>query len=126
MPDTQASWLLLLMCASTRANFWLRMVTPEQTLQFAERHDAALWACLRAILGAPQALETAKITASFPLSLGGLGLTSAVRSRVAAYWSSWADCLKMIKDRHPVVAETIIEGIAHDQVPCFQAVRSCE
>ena len=32
----------------------------------------------------------------------------------------------MIKDRHCDVAETIIEGIAHDQAPCFQAVRSCE
>ena len=82
--DTQACWLLLLMCASTRENFWLRMVTPEQTLQFAERHDAAVWECLRAILGTPQAPETAKITASFPLSMGGLGLTSAVRARVAA------------------------------------------
>ena len=26
--DPQASWLLLWMCASTRANFWLRMVSP--------------------------------------------------------------------------------------------------
>ena len=51
--DTQACWLLLLVCASTRANFWLRMVTPEQTPQFAERHDAAVWECLRAILGVP-------------------------------------------------------------------------
>ena len=58
--------------------------------------------------------------------MGGLGFTSAVRSRVAAYWSSWADCIKMIKDRHLAVAETIIEGIAPDQAPCFQVVRSCE
>ena len=32
----------------------------------------------------------------------------------------------MIKDRHLAVAETIIEGIAPDQAPCFQVVRSCE
>ena len=70
-------------CASTRANFWLRMVTPEQTLQFAERHDAAVWECLRAIFGTPQAPDSANITASFPLSMGGLGFTSAVRSRLA-------------------------------------------
>ena len=43
--DAQACWLLLLMCAATRANFWLRMVRPEDTLAFAERHE-----CLRAIL----------------------------------------------------------------------------
>ena len=43
-----------------------------KTLQFAERHDATVWECLRAILGAPQAPETAKIMAIFPLSMGGL------------------------------------------------------
>ena len=124
--DTQACWLLLMMCASTRANFWLRMVMPEQTLQFAERHDAAVWQCLRAIFGTPGAPEAAKITANFPLSMGGLGLTSAVRTRVAAYGSSWADCIKMIRDRPPEVADTIIEGINRHPAPCFQAVRSCE
>ena len=39
LEDTQACWLLLLMCASTRANFWLRAVCPEQTESFAARHD---------------------------------------------------------------------------------------
>ena len=37
--DTQASWLLLLMCGATRSNFWLRMVRPDQVQNFAERHD---------------------------------------------------------------------------------------
>ena len=32
--DLQA-WLILLMCASTRANFWLRAVAPELTAEFA-------------------------------------------------------------------------------------------
>ena len=31
LEDTQACWLLLLMCAATRANFWLRAVCPEHT-----------------------------------------------------------------------------------------------
>ena len=99
--DTQACWLLLLVCTSTRANFWLRVVSPEQSLQFAERHDAAADHC------------------EFPTVHGGVGLTSVVRSRVAAFWSSWADCIK-IKDRHPVVANMVIDGIARDPVPCFQ------
>ena len=72
--DTQACWLLLLMCASTRANFWLRVVSPEQSLQFAERHDAAVWQCLRAILGKSGAPEAAQITANV-MSMGGFGLT---------------------------------------------------
>ena len=48
--DPQAAWLLLLMCASTRANFWLRGVQPEWTSTFAETHDAHVWECLRRIL----------------------------------------------------------------------------
>ena len=83
--DTQACWLLLLMCASTRANFWLRMVTPEQTLQFAERHDAAVWECLRAILGTPQAPETDEDHGEFPSFHGSdLGSHQRLRARVAS------------------------------------------
>ena len=122
--DTQACWLLLLISASTRANFWLPVVSPGQSLQFAERHDAAVWQ--RAILGTPGAPEAAQTTANFPMSMGGLGPTSAVRSRVAAYLLSCADCITMIKDRQPVVANMVIEGIDRDPAPCFQAVRSCE
>ena len=50
--NTQAAFLLLLlMCVSTRANFWLRAVQPELTEGFADRHDRAVWECLCAILG---------------------------------------------------------------------------
>ena len=47
--DTQACWLLLLMCASTRANFWLRTIRPEETRNFAERHDGLVWECLKGV-----------------------------------------------------------------------------
>ena len=120
--DTQTCWLLLMMCASTRATLWLRMIRPDQTLQYAERHDAR---CLCAILGSPAAPIDAQVTASFPLSKGGLGLTSAVRSRFEARWSSWAD-IKMVRDRHPIVADVIMRGIDHHPALCFDAVRTCE
>ena len=55
-------------------------------------------------------------------SMGGLGLTPAVRSRVAAHWSSWADCNKMVRDRHPIVADLIMRGIDHHPALCFDAV----
>ena len=48
--DPQAGWLLLLMCASTRANYWLRGVQPEWTSTFADTHDAHVWEYLRRIL----------------------------------------------------------------------------
>ena len=48
------------------------------------------------------------------LSLGGLGLRSAVRTSVPAHWASWADVLPMIRDRHPVVATTIVNALEND------------
>ena len=34
--DLQAAWLLLSLCAATRANFWLRTVPREFTQEYAE------------------------------------------------------------------------------------------
>ena len=53
-------------------------------------------------------------------------LSPNCRSRVAAYWSSWADCIHMIKQRHPSVADTLITGIYCGPVPCFAPVRNCQ
>ena len=76
--DTQAAFLLLLMCGSTRANFWLRSVQPDLTEGFAERHNTAVWGCLRAILGTPSAPDEAQVLATLALSGGGLGLSIAL------------------------------------------------
>ena len=114
------------MCAATRANFWLRMVRAEDSLAFAERHDDRVWDSLRAILGTPAAPVSAKVLAHLPLSMGGLGLTSAVRTRVAAHWASWADSISMVRKRHPTIADAMIEGIDRNPAPCFQSVRNCE
>ena len=53
----------------------------------------------------------ARVQAPLPLCEGGLGLRSAVRSRPAANFGSWADALKMIKQRHPGVASTNCSSI---------------
>ena len=55
-----------------------------------------------------------------------LSLMSAVRSRVTAHWSSSADCVHMIKQRHLQVTETLIMGIHQDTSPCFVAVGHCQ
>ena len=81
---------------------------------------------MRSILGVEGAPENAQVVSQLPFALGGLSLMSAVRSRVAAHWSSWADCVHMIKQRHPEVAETLIMGIHRDPSPCFVAVRHCQ
>ena len=123
--DTQAAFLLLLMCGSTRANFWLRTVEPELTERFAERHDASVWRCLNNILGTPSAPDGAQVIATFSLSAGGLGLSSAHRVRSAASFASWADSLRMVRKRHPIIAESMIRHLEVGGVPCFQAARHC-
>ena len=105
----------------------LRVVRPELALQFARGHEARLWQCLSRILGMPENLcdETTRHAATLPLALGGLGLRSAERSRVAAHWASWADTLPMIQGRHPAVAELIIGSLqGGPNSPCLVAVQN--
>ena len=56
---------------------------------------------------------TSQQIASLPLSVGGLGLHSAVLVR-HAYWSSWADCVHMVNKRHPQICRSILRSIATD------------
>ena len=44
--DVQSAWLLLLHCASARANYQLRVVHPSAVEGFSRAHDAGLWQCL--------------------------------------------------------------------------------
>ena len=124
--DVQSAWLLLLHCAVVRANFYLRVVRPDLVVQFARTHDASLWQCMCRILGIPATFcdEMAKATATLPLALGGLGLRSAERSRVAAHWASWADTLPMIQERHPVVAVIVGSLAGAPESPRLGAVHA--
>ena len=70
--------------------------------------------------------EVRRMKASLPLCEGGLGLRSAMRSRPAAHWASWADALKMIKQRHPGVANMIISSLArHEKCSSIQSLLMC-
>ena len=113
VPDVQSAWLLLLHCASARANYLLRVVSPEQVQEFAGNHDTRLWACLCAILGIPPDMcdRMSHATATLPLVLGGLGLRSAVRTSPSAFWASWADCLHMVHQRHPAVSALLVHHL---------------
>ena len=100
VPDLQSAWLILLYCVSTRANYLLRALPPCVTEEFAARHDESSRACLTSLLDRVLPDDRWEL-ASLPLSLGGLGLCNASRMRPAAHWVSWADCLAMVKARHP-------------------------
>ena len=120
--DVQAAWLLLV----HRANFSLRCVDPEAVEPFARRHDQDMLQCLSSILrtNLPDWDTETQDTATLPMSLGGLGLRSALRTSRSADWASWADCLPMIHERHPAVAAALVEHLENPGTPCLQAVAS--
>ena len=71
-------------------------------------------------------MERSSITSSsLPLTLGGVGVGCALRIRDAAHWGSWADCLEMVRARHPQVAEDIIRGMQGRVSDCLSAVQDC-
>ena len=104
--DLQCAWLLLLFCAASRASYILRVVHPEHSFQFAIRHDAGIRQCLENLVHTPITQSVWEM-ASLPFGIGGLSLRHAERLRTTAYWSSWADTLPMIRQRHPQVADNI-------------------
>ena len=81
--------------------------------------------CVAVLAGIEAAPDLSKMLPNLPLSRGGLGLSCAAGSRVAAHWSSWADCVHMFAQRHSEVAEMLLTGIDQEMAPCFQAVRDC-
>ena len=110
VPDTQSAWLLLSFCAAARANFFLRAVNLEYAEQFASSHDEGVWLCLCRILQISPSCHAQEVS-SLPLWKGGLGLRSALRTLPAAHWASWADAVKMVKERHPEVADIILGAL---------------
>ena len=106
--DVRAAWLLLVHCAAVRATCSLRCVDPEAVEGFARRHDQGMMECLSSILHTNLAEW---------MSLGGLGVRSAVRTSGPAQWASWADCLTMVQECHPDVASLFVDQLAHPTTP---------
>ena len=126
VPDLQSAWLILLFCASTRANYLLRALPPGVTEEFAASHDELSRTCLNNLLNRVLPDDRWDL-ASLPLNLGGLGLRNASRTRAAAHWASWADCLAMVKARHPTVATAIVNALDHNHPGLhFQGARAAK
>ena len=113
LQDLQASWLLLLYCASPRCIYQLRMLPPDITAQFSQDHDTAVAACLSELLDAGPIPATSLAIAHLPLSQGGLGLTSASVTANPIYWASWADTLPVLHNQLPQHAETLLHQLQH-------------
>ena len=56
--------------ASTRVNYLLRVVKPEATRAYSQRHNEGLWKCFCKILHVDPGHCEAKVAASMPLNLG--------------------------------------------------------
>ena len=110
----QCAWLILSFCGATRANYYLRTIHPS--------HDVAIMRVFFKLLDIRGALNLA----SLPCRLGGVGLQNAVRGAPAAYWSSWADSLHMIRKRHPDVADFITVALSRGEGgPHMEAAARC-
>ena len=96
-------------------------VSPRFSGGFAQEHDQAVMRCLGRIIRVdPSSIHpSVHEAATLPFSLGGLGIRSAFRSRESAHWASWADCLAMVKARHPIVAARIVWGIGQVHTSCM-------
>ena len=123
VPDVESSWLLLLRCASARANYMTRVVETGSARSFCEAYDVGIWQCLEEILQNPLAqVGETKNFGSLPIVLGGIGLRSAARTSMPAYWASWSNILAMIRRRHPSVAGQLVNQLqGNPEAPFLRA-----
>ena len=97
--------------------FFLPTTDSEPCLQnkpeeYAMGHDRNVFQCLSSILQVEELPSHPNDVASLPLTLGGLGVGGNSKIRHAAHWGSWANCLEMIKQRHPGSVGEIMNGMA--------------
>ena len=115
VPDLQCAWQILLQCAGPRCHHYLRTLPPSQSDWYARHHDEGMMLAMEQLLGGLPGDEVqqaeAKMIATMPMRLGGLGLRSADRMAHAAYWASWADALHMIAGRLPEAANSVVDEL---------------
>ena len=109
-------------CGRSALLFFLRGCQKQLSLvdwQYATKRDARCGDVSGCILGVTDATTpvTAKVISSLLVSEGGLGLLCAVRLRAAAHWVSWADCLHMVKVRHPRISGMIVRAMTTGDRP---------
>ena len=92
---------------------WLLSTQEKETSQIAM---TKVWRCLCEILAVPVGHDEAQVIASLSFSAGG---SSAFRSRSVAHSASWADCMRMVRQRHPDIAEFMMTNFADGAGPCF-------
>ena len=82
--------------------------------------DAAVLACLDALLHVNEAVGLPALAASraqLALRHGGLGLRSAERHAVPAYWASWVDALPALSRRDPEFSRALTMSVGGVRSP---------
>ena len=113
VPDVQSAWLLLLRCASARANYQLRVIIrPGLVESFAESHDQGLWRCLCAILEVP--VDTCDGDQSYGHIASVIGWPWFKERRAyegGHLLGQLGRCSAMIQARHPAVAALMVQHL---------------
>ena len=82
-----------------------RTLPPSHAVAFAQGHDEGMQRAMASLLegmpGDAHQQAVAQDIASLPMRMGGLGIRSASRLALAAFWASWADALPMLEKRLP-------------------------
>ena len=109
----QVKLLILRFCAASKPGFWLRVAPPSEARQAAEAHDALIEEAVTRITGArgvePKRLRRAIRQSQQPKRQGGLGFTSAIASRDAAFCASFSDCWLEMRRLWPEFAAIDLE-----------------
>ena len=85
----------------------MRGLRPDLTRAFAIAHDQSIQQCLAQLLQLPALPETNAHRARLALSLGGLGLRSAVHHTAAAFWASWQDAANTLHSKTPELFQEV-------------------
>ena len=130
VPDLQAGWQILIQCAGPRCHHIIRTLPPSQSADYAQGHDEGMKRTMDNLLGGlpgeVHEQEVARNIASLPMRMGGLGIRSAQRMALGAFWASWADALHMIDQRLPTVADRVVNTLRADEEPrgCLGELRN--
>ena len=122
LSDPQIRFQLLRCCVSTRPGFWLRTMSPSLTHDAASWYDSRMRDCMSDIACAPIS-DATWLHASLPGSLGGLGLTSAMSTRHAAHYASWAASWANVTRMFPTAVPLSTADLATSALPFAVGLR---
>ena len=126
LPCLQVALLLLRYCACPRIQFLLRTVPASNTGEAAWSHDDQVQSTLAALVQEDKLANSQWRQASLRLTLGGLGLGSARRDRIAVYLGSAADCLRDFRTNFETLCDAEEAWLdSTSKIPSARCLRRC-